>query len=123
MSICWSHRYVGGLLGAVPIYVSVRRFQQECKIACFHSGATWSSQFVPIFPLSTLLMVSSWVCLHGATPVVDYVCLCFIRWDICKSKVRIHVSLNLFKLMQVCASDQSGFCVLPHKSQGLPLRY
>ena len=29
-----------------------------------------------------------------------------LRWDICKSKVRIHVSLNLFK--QVCASDQSG---------------
>ena len=53
-------------------------FQQECKIACFHSGATWSSQFVPIFPLSTLLMVSSCGCLHGATPVIDYVCLCFI---------------------------------------------
>ena len=44
ISICWSHRYVGGLLGAVPIYVSFRFFfQQECKIACFHSGATWSS--------------------------------------------------------------------------------
>ena len=40
-----------------------------------------------------------------------------LRWDICKNKVRIHVSLNFFKLMQVCASDQSGFGILPHKSQ------
>ena len=40
-----------------------------------------------------------------------------LRWDICKNKVRIHVSLNFFKLMQVCANDQSGFGILPHKSQ------
>ena len=45
-----------------------------------------------------------------------------LRWNICKSKMRIHVSFKLFKLMQVCTSDQSGLCILPHKSQGLPLR-
>ena len=45
-----------------------------------------------------------------------------LRWDIYKSKAHIHVSFNLFKLMQVCASDQSGLCILPHKSQRLPLR-
>ena len=99
-------------------------FQQECKIACFHSGATWSSQFVPIFPLSTLLMVSSGVCvcmvphlLQAMFASVSFALTKNLRWDICKNKVRIHVSLNFFKLMQVCANDQSGFGILPHKSQ------
>ena len=53
-------------------------FKEEFKIACFHLGATWSSQFVPIFPVSILVMVSSLVCLHGAISVKAYVCLCFI---------------------------------------------
>ena len=104
---CWSHRYVGGLLGAVPIYVSFRFF----------------------FNKNVKSHVSTRGQLGQATPVIDYVCLCFI----CAHKKSYMGHLQKqgadpcfswsFKLMQVRASDQSGFCILPHKSQGLPLRY
>ena len=83
-------------------------------------GVTWSSHFFSIFLLSTLLMFSSCLCLHGEIPIIAFTQS--LKWDIRKSKMRIHVSFKLFKLMQVCTSDQSGLCILPHKSQGLPLR-